>query len=172
MLDELANASVKAAQTIKAACPTSVAFTPTGRLEAMQLRLEAMLQAVDTVRGPIETFYGLLSDEQKARLSAAREASSQQAARGRGLVAQNCTAANTAVQWPGAQIENAVRPTATQQIKLDALKSAAAQAAERLAASCPSELPTTPSARKTRCEFSKRLDVILQEVRNVQIAPK
>jgi len=35
----------------------------------MQKRLEAMLQAVKLVRGPLEKFYSSLNDEQKARLN-------------------------------------------------------------------------------------------------------
>ena len=36
----------------------------------MQQRIEAMIAAVQTVQPPLEKFYGLLSDEQKARLTA------------------------------------------------------------------------------------------------------
>jgi len=163
-LDDLADGSVKAAQIIKAACPTSVAFTPTGRLAAMQQRIEAMEQAVEVVRGPIETFYGGLTDEQKAKFNSANQASGQQNGRQRGL-AQSCAAAN-AVEWPQAQIEAALRPSETQQVKLKALQSAAAQAEEQLAAACPSELPTTPPSRLAA--ISKRLDVMLAAVKNVR----
>ncbi len=69
-LDDLANASVKAAQDIKAACPTQVALTAPNRLAAMQARIEAMIAAVGTVQPALEHFYGLLNDEQKARLNA------------------------------------------------------------------------------------------------------
>src|SRR5262249_12273015 len=72
-LEDLADASMKAAQIIKAACPTSVALTPTGRLAAMQQRIEAMMQAVDAVRGPLDTFYNSLNDEQKAKLNATNQ---------------------------------------------------------------------------------------------------
>jgi hypothetical protein len=34
LLDDFANASIRAAQTIKEACPTSIAFAPTGRLDS------------------------------------------------------------------------------------------------------------------------------------------
>ncbi len=69
-LDELGNASVKAAQAIKAACPKDVASTAPARLAAMQARLEAMIAAVQIVQPPLDHFYGLLNDEQKARLTA------------------------------------------------------------------------------------------------------
>ena len=69
-LDDLANASMKAAQTIKAACPTQIVLTAPGRLAAMESRIEAMIAAVGIVQPPLDHFYGLLNDEQKARLTA------------------------------------------------------------------------------------------------------
>src|SRR5262249_51829215 len=69
-LDALANASVQAAQMIKAACPTDVAHTATGRMDAMEQRVTAMVQAVALIRDPLDKFYNLLSDEQKARFNA------------------------------------------------------------------------------------------------------
>ena len=47
-----------------------IALTAPNRLAAMQRRIEAMIAAVQTVQPPLEKFYGLLSDEQKARLTA------------------------------------------------------------------------------------------------------
>ena len=164
-LADLASASTNAAQIIKTACPTSVAFTPTGRLAAMQQRIEAMEQAIDVVRGPLEKFYGALTDEQKAKLNSANQAPAQQKGRPRGL-AQNCATANATFQWPEARIEAAVRPNEAQQAKLKALQSAATQAADQLAASCPSELPTTPPARLTA--VSKRLEVMRAAVKTVR----
>jgi hypothetical protein len=164
-LDDLASASMNAAQIIKTACPASAAFTPTGRLAAMQQRIEAMEQAVDVVRGPLDRFYGALTDEQKAKLSSANQPPAQQKGRPRGL-AQSCATANATFQWPEARIEASVRPNEAQQAKLKALQSAATQAADQLAASCPSELPTTPPARLAA--VSKRLEVMLGAVKNVR----
>jgi hypothetical protein len=163
-LDELADASMKAAQTIKTACPTSAVFTPTGRLAAMQQRIEAMEQAVDEVRGPLDMFYGDLTDEQKAKLNAVNQETAQRNARPQGLT-QSCTK-NTATDWPEARIEAAVRPNEEQLGKLKALQDAATQAAEQLAASCPSEMPATPPARLAA--VSKRLDVMLGAVKSVR----
>ena len=72
-LDDLANASVTSAQKIKAACPATVALTASGRLASMQQRLEAMISGVSTVQPALDKFYGLLNDEQKARLNAVAE---------------------------------------------------------------------------------------------------
>ena len=64
-LDELKAASAKAADVLKASCPTEVPFTPISRLDALEKRLNSMLQAVQIVRDPLRTFYNSLSDEQK-----------------------------------------------------------------------------------------------------------
>ena len=163
-LDELGNASMRAAQIIKTGCATSVAFTPTGRLAAMQQRIEAMEQAIVVVREPLDKFYGSLTDEQKAKLNSSNQ--EQPNARPRGL-AQSCNR-NATTEWPEARIDSAVRPNEDQQAKLKALQSAATQAAQDLAAACPSEMPTTPPARLAA--VSKRLDVMLQAVKSVRNA--
>ena len=51
------------------ACPDVVPLTPVGRLEAMEKRLDAMVQAGKTVQPAMEEFYVSLSNEQKARFN-------------------------------------------------------------------------------------------------------
>jgi len=68
-LDELANASVTAAQTIKAPADRIIA-DGTSRLASMQQRIEADDRAVATVQPSLDKFYSLLNDEQKVRLNA------------------------------------------------------------------------------------------------------
>jgi hypothetical protein len=99
LLDDLANASFRAAQVIKETCPTSVSFAPTGRLDAMQKRMEGMVQAIDIAGPPLDKFYASLTDEQKARLDAANEHT------GRSNSLANCGAASSATRWPGDRIE-------------------------------------------------------------------
>jgi LTXXQ motif family protein len=165
-LDDLANASVQAAQIIKTSCPTSVSFTPTGRLEAMQQRIEGMEQAIAVVRGPLDTFYGDLTDDQKAKLDAANQETAQRNGRPQ-VLTQSCNK-NAGTDWPEARIEAAVRPNEEQLGKIKALENAAMQAAEQLAASCPSEMPTTPPARLA--VVLERLDVMLGAVKSVRVA--
>ncbi len=74
-LDELKEASVKAAEGLKVDCPTYQTLTPTGRAEAMEKRLDATLSAVKTVQPVLTKFYDSLSDEQKARFNSLRSAS-------------------------------------------------------------------------------------------------
>ena len=68
-LKELKTASIKAADTIAAACPPSLPETPTDRLELMEKRLDAMLHAVKTVRPAFDAFYATLTSDQKAALN-------------------------------------------------------------------------------------------------------
>src|SRR2546423_7244186 len=81
ILDELRDATAKALDQLKAACPTALPSTPTGRIEAMRQRLDAMLAAVRTVRPVVEKFYQSLNDEQKARFNALSPDNQQQAQR-------------------------------------------------------------------------------------------
>jgi hypothetical protein len=165
-LDALANASVQAAQTIKTACPTDVAFTPTGRLDAMERRVQAMVQAVAQVRPPLDAFYGSLSDEQKARFNALGQ--DQRPDNPRSPLAACGPNAAALPSWPQAQIEKAVAPSEGQRVLLGKLKDAGAQAADMLKASCPAEPPTTPPARLAA--MAGRLDAMLQAVQLVRQA--
>ncbi len=67
-LDALKQASSKAADVVTAACREDYPATSPARLEAMEKRLDAMLQAVKTVRPAFDAFYAGLTDEQKRRL--------------------------------------------------------------------------------------------------------
>src|SRR5262249_23692252 len=64
LLDDLKAASVKAVEILQNACPTELPSTPTGRLAAMRTRVDAMLEAVHTLRPALDKFYQSLNDEQ------------------------------------------------------------------------------------------------------------
>jgi hypothetical protein len=68
-LDRLDQATTQAVGILMNACPDYVPLTPVGRLEAMEKRLEAMVQAGRTVHPAMEEFYASLSNEQKARFN-------------------------------------------------------------------------------------------------------
>lgn len=70
-LADLRAASTKAAETITTACTGEFPAKPTERLAYMEKRLDAMQQAVKTVRPAFEAFYASLDDAQKAKLDAA-----------------------------------------------------------------------------------------------------
>jgi hypothetical protein len=69
-LDQLKQASAKAADELRGSCPTHVGETPTARLDAMSNRLDAMVRAVKSLRPILGAFYASLSDEQKAQFNA------------------------------------------------------------------------------------------------------
>jgi len=171
-LDDLANASVKAAQGIKAACPTQLSLTAPARLAAMQQRIEAMIAAVGTVQPPLENFYGLLNDEQKARLNALgqdqqRRKSAQNT--GGGSLAQSCGATQAGVtDWPAAEIDAKLHPTDAQRASLTALQNASARADDMLKGSCQTDDALTPPARLAAA--GKRLEVMLQAITTVRTA--
>ena len=68
-LDRLSKATRDAVERLQAACPDDVPLTPLGRLEAMEKRLDAMLQAAALVQPALDEFYAALSNEQKARFN-------------------------------------------------------------------------------------------------------
>jgi hypothetical protein len=168
-LDNLANASAKAARDIKAACPTQMALTAPGRLAAMQQRIEAMVAAVKMVRPPLQEFYDLLNDEQRARLNALgqNKRTAKVADNKEGLRIQSCGATESGVtDWPTAEIEAKLHPTEAQRASLAALKDAGAKAAEMLKTSCQAEEPITPPARLEA--IANRLDAMLGAVMTVR----
>ena len=169
-LNDLADASAKAAQNLKAACPKDIALTAPSRLVAMQQRIEAMIAAVQTVQPALEKFYALLNDEQKARLTALGNDQRQSKSTDiTGSLGQNCGAAQPGVmEWPAAEIDQTVRPTDAQRASLVALQNATAQAADLLKSSCLSNDPLTPPARLAA--VGKRLETMLQAVKLVSVA--
>ena len=165
LLDDLGNAVVKAGDVIRSHCPTNVSFTPTGRLDTMQQRLQGLVQAVSLVSDPLSKFYDSLDDEQKARFNSIKPATDKTAAANAPVTTattpkSDCDA--SVMAWPTEQIDQAVQPNDAQRAKLDALKSAAANGADIIKAACPSETPSTPPARLAAA--GKHLQAMLQAV--------
>jgi hypothetical protein len=67
-LADLRAASTKAVEALKTACPREIPRTSVQRMAFMEKRMEAMLEAIKTVRPAFDAFYAAMSDEQKARL--------------------------------------------------------------------------------------------------------
>jgi len=172
-LDDLAAASQQASEIILNSCPKDVPLTAPSRLAAMQQRLEAMRSAVETLRPPLDKFYGLLSDDQKAKVTAL-VADQQRARRGRApreSTADTATcnpAQPAAIEWPGDLIERNVKPTDAQRASLDALRDATTKAEDMLKSSCPPTDARTPPARLAAVDA--RLDTMLQAIGTVRPA--
>ena len=169
LLDEFKIANAKAIGILQGACPNDLPSIPTGRLAAMENRLQVMLVAVQTVRPALDRLYQSLSDEQKARFNAVAPASEAAAGQDQRNLTTLCDQRTPGVtDLPIDRIGQAVHPTPAQQAALDELKNASVKAAEGLKVSCPAHQMLTPTGRVEAME--KRLDATLAAVKIVQPA--
>ncbi len=159
-LDNLVNASVEAAQIIRAACPAEVALTPSSRLAVMQRRLEAMKSAIARVTTPFETFYELLDDDQKGKLA---ELSGQRAPFAPKVPAsQSCTPPEV-LQWPGSEIDARLHLNDSQREELDALQRMSTLARNTLNFDCQPDENLDPPDRLATADT--RLDAMLDAIK-------
>jgi hypothetical protein len=169
LLDELKAAAAQAADQLKASCPQAAALTPTGRLEAMIVRLQATYDAVRAVHGPLFKFYDALTDEQKARFNALGPNAGPTGGPTELADANACSGQKPGLaDLPIERVEDAVRPSGEQQAKLGQLNQANDQAIAALQAACPDSIPQTPVGRLEAIE--KRLDAMIQAARTIQPA--
>lgn len=168
-LDQLKEASAKAVDMLKNACPNDLPSIPTGRLAAMENRLEVMLAAVTTVRPALDGFYQSLDDEQKARFNVVAPASQTAAGKDQRDLGKLCDARSPGVSdLPIDRIARAVQPTEPQRTALDELKETSLKAADALRANCSSYRALTPVGRVETME--QRLQATLGAVRTVKPA--
>jgi hypothetical protein len=168
-LDELKDATAKALDILKAACPTALPSTPTGRIEAMRKRLEPMLQAVRTVRPALEKFYESLNDEQKARFSALGSEGNLDQQQAQRDLTQVCGERASGIgRLPFERIERAVQPDEAQRAALKRLRDATSEAVNLLRSDCPTDRTLTPVGRLQAME--QRLDAMLRAVQAVEPA--
>ncbi len=169
VLDELRDATARALDILKAACPAALPSTPTGRIEAMRQRLDAMLQAVRTVRPVVEKFYQSLNDEQKARVNALGPDDSPDQQQVQRNLTQVCSErASGIASLPLERIERAVQPDGAQRSALKELQDATSEAVNLLSSDCPTYRALTPVGRLQAME--QRLDAMLRAVQTVQPA--
>ncbi|HEY7230372.1 MAG TPA: Spy/CpxP family protein refolding chaperone [Pseudolabrys sp.] len=172
-LDALKAASSQAGDILKASCSSEIAMTPVRRLDAVQKRTDSMIQAVGIVRTPLDNFYNLLNEQQRQRFATLGPASRARAAR-RGSASANDLAALCSrsaegfAQPPVERIEQAIKPTQQQQDALEKLKSASAEAANQLQASCPAEVPPAPIDRFDA--VAKRLEAMATAIKTMRPA--
>jgi hypothetical protein len=161
-LKSLEAASSKAESILKASCPNSPALTPVGRLEALQKRLDAMVQGLDLVRGPLAKFDAALSPDQKAKLEALGGDKSANPAK-------LCSTQNQEfINVPTQEIVATVDPDDKQKDALDQLDNVSAKAAAMLQATCPSQIPEDTTARLDA--MSKRLKATVTAMNEVKPA--
>jgi len=140
-LDALKNAETDAEKTLVASCGGQAPATALGRLDAVQARLQAMIQAANTVAGPLGDFYASLTDEQKAAFNALSQGQSGPS------VAPLCGPNNAVPLIAVDQITAAAQPDARQQALLAKLSEASGKADDAILASCPKLAPLTPTGR-------------------------
>ena len=166
-LKGLQAAATEAARVIKSSCPVETPTTPVGRLDAMQDRVRAMLRAIDLVRPALENFYESLNEAQKARfnITAAHPAGADDLIAPAGgeneLVPQICTDHPSGLLLQTVdRLEHVVRPTESQRGALEALRTAAARAAQILRDACPAGTPGNPPERLAAMQ--QRLGAMLE----------
>src|ERR1051326_8744915 len=173
--EELKRTAANAADKLKASCPTEPGLGPLGRLDTAEQRLDAMLDAVNSMRGALVKFYDSLDDQQKARFDAIglepRREASRSPRGGRqsqaAMVPRVCAEDGKHVaQLSVEEIDRNVRPTDAQRPVLEDLRNASARAAETIKASCPSQTPLTAVARMEAVE--KRLSAMLDAIKTVR----
>ena len=168
-LDALNDAGAKAVAVLKDACPNDLPSIPTGRLAAMESRLEVMLAAVKIVRPALDGFYQSLNDEQKARFNAVVPTDGAGAGRDQQNFAKLCDGRSPGIiDLPIDRIAQAVQPSEPQGVALDELKNASLKAADTLQAKCPTYRALTPVGRVEAME--QRLDATLGAVKTMQPA--
>ena len=141
--DDLKAASAKATEIMKASCSTEVPVTPISRLDAVGSRVDAMIQAVQLLREPLNAFYGSLTDGQHQRLQGLAE--DRGANRAQASLAEMCSqSARHFTELPSEQIQQTIQPNDKQMSELEALKTASSKAADILNGCL---LYTSPSPR-------------------------
>lgn len=161
-LKALESASGKAEGILKASCPTSPPLTPIGRLDALQKRLDAMVQGLDMVRAPLAKFDGSLSADQRQALDALGGGKAAN-------TAKLCTTQNQEfINVPTQEIIATVDPDDKQKAALDALDNVSSKAAAMLQATCPSEIPASTTARLDAMD--KRLKATVTAMNEVRPA--
>ena len=169
-LDDLSAALSKADQIVETSCPEQAPLTPVGRLEAAEQRVDAMIQAIEIVRSPLERFDKSLNDEQRQRFDAmsnTRRSHGESAAAPGSNLASMCTQqVGGIMNLPVQSVLQVVAPYAQQLGAFDELKKASDNAAGAVQASCPTQMPQTPV---TRLDAAKtRLSALVDAMKTVR----
>jgi LTXXQ motif family protein len=169
-LDDLKNAADQATAALKSSCPSQIAVTPVSRLEIVEARLAAMLDALKTVSGPMNAFYASLSDDQKLRFNQINLPGDRVVGKPENQGQNAGTTCNQqasgVVRFPIDAFDNAVHPNEAQRTELKDLSDAATSAAEKIKASCPAEAPLSVPARLDA--MRTRLESMLDAVKMVR----
>ena len=163
-LEQIRRVAVVASESLAAACPKSASASIHERLETLSRTLDAMAASLASLRPAFATFYGLLNDEQKARLVAmtsptdaqaqseekSRSRQSQDVAQRRGSSDGDfyCQQWVTYLKgWPIRQIEDRGHLSDDQRANLYDLTAAIYRAAGKVGTACHADDRFTPPGR-------------------------
>jgi hypothetical protein len=167
-LDDLSVALSKADEIVRTSCPNEVPLTPVARLHAAEQRIDAMIQAVQIVRSPLERFDESLNEQQRQRFDAmSRRAHNGRALQAGGNLPSMCSRqAEGVINVPVEHLQQVVAPNAQQQDAFDELKKVSEDAANAVQASCPTQMAPTPTARLDAAKA--RLSAMVQAMEAVR----
>jgi hypothetical protein len=168
-IDNLADASSRANSILSASCPSEPPLTPLARLDAVEKRFEAMIQAIQIVLPSLAEFYDSLSGEQRRRLDeiGRQQSGSQQATVPADTITSLCDQqAASFTKLPEEAIEKLIKPTGDEQTALDELQQVSTTAADELRGSCPVDMASTPVERLD--QMSGRLQAMTQAITTVR----
>lgn len=135
----------------KAACPDEMAATPEARLDAMVRRLWAIRDAGIYIRTPLQAFYDILDDGQKAKLKAPSNEEKRGAKAAKetaGRQERACAASNMqAAERLNGEIEAALRLPAEATQATAALRKVSSDMAKMLSAACMQPIADDPIGR-------------------------
>jgi hypothetical protein len=160
LLQKLGTALAQADGYLIKSCPAEIPPLPVERLQLMDSQIDAMIMALEIVRGPLQKFEESLDDTQRARLFSARVASED--------VTPVCAKNPEPATWPMPILKQALQPTAAQEAALNNLERAFNRAASDLNAGCLAGLPRLPSARFQAIQA--RLYITWVAVQTIQVA--
>jgi hypothetical protein len=118
------------------------------------------------IQPALETFYGSLTDEQKAQLAEPPQTVGSNETMPTATPAAVCGEAVTSNANPFDPVQRALRPTDEQRKHLQMLYGASMEMAKFLTTTCPAETPSTPTARLNAA--SDRVMSLLHAAMNIE----
>jgi hypothetical protein len=159
-LAQIRNVTLQASEALASACPKDLPGNVPERLEVLSHALEAMAASLATLRPTFATFYGLLSDEQKARLvakTASTDAQPRSDEKSRSHPSQEVAIRHRdsycqqwvlyLKSWPIRQIDDRASLSDDQRATLYELTAAMYRAAGKLTTKCDADDRFTPPGR-------------------------
>lgn len=152
-LEQIQSVALDSAETLATTCPKKLPEGLAERLAILSHTLEAMAASLGVLRPTFTTFYGLLNDEQKARLVAmgiSNNASGKEDVASKQNGSKDSLCQHWVVNlrsWPVRQIEEGTSLSDEQHAALYELTAAIYRAAGRLGKACIAEDRFTPPGR-------------------------